>query len=207
MDSLRIETSGLSQLKVFFGELPQNVALNAVRAVNRGSELMRTEIATMVYAEIAFRKGYLDPSNERLYIKERATQDTMRATVVGRDRPTSLAQFIVGSVPAPSQRGGVTVMVKKGVSKFMPGAFVYKLKSGVGMDDENFNLGLAVRLKPGETLPKKREFVQMKNGLYLLYGPSVGQAMREILKGDSATLRRAADVTEAEFDRLMKVFK
>jgi hypothetical protein len=203
MDTLQIFTQGLPQLAKFISGLPGNVNRNAVRAVNRGAELTRTDIAGEIGSEINFKPRYLAPSGERLYVKERATGATMAATIFGRDRPTSLAQFISGSSPAVGAKGGVTIQVKRGVSKFLPNAFIMKLKSGTLLDDENFNLGLAVRLAPGEKLLNKTQAIAMRNGLYLLYGPSVGQAMRMILKEGSSTLTRAANVTEAEFDRLM----
>ena len=70
-------------------------------------------------------------------------------------------------------------------------AFLMNLRSG--------NLGLAVRLAPGERIDNKRRMVQMSNGLYLLYGPSVDQVFRSVAEDVSAD---AGDFLEQEFLRL-----
>lgn len=40
------------------------------------------------------------------------------------------------------------------------------------------NVGLAIRLRPGERLANKTSARRVANGLYVLYGPSVDQVFR-----------------------------
>lgn len=204
MDPLRIETTGLPQLAKFMHDLPAEVSMAAVKTINKTADRSRTDIAQTIMGELNFKASYLAPSEKRLYVRQYARTDAMSAIVTGRDRPTSLARFVNGS-PTPSARGGVTVQVKKGVSKFMPNAFIIRLRRGATMDGDDVNYGLAVRLKPGESLTNKKQAIKMKNGLYLLYGPSIGQAMRALFKEGERCIpiQRAQRVAEEEFDRFM----
>ena len=54
----------------------------------------------------------------------------------------------------------------------MDQAFLVRLK--------NNNIGLAVRLKPGEVLQNSEKAVRLDNNVYLLYGPSVDQVFRSV---------------------------
>jgi hypothetical protein len=99
------------------------------------------------------------------------------ASVVGRQRPTSLARFAVGGTVGA--KGGVTVRVK-GSSTFMKDAFLVRLRQGNALTDDGFNLGLAIRLKEGMTLNKRdtSRMVHLEQNVVLLYGPSVDQILR-----------------------------
>ena len=72
----------------------------------------------------------------------------------------------------------------------MDQAFLVRLK--------NNNIGLAVRLKPGEVLQNSEKAVRLDNNVYLLYGPSVDQVFRSV--ADDKTPKILSDVT-AEFLR------
>jgi hypothetical protein len=61
----------------------------------------------------------------------------------------------------------------------MPSAFLMRLRAGAGTAD-NYNIGLAIRLAPGERIRNKRVMTQVGHNLYLLYGPSVDQVFRTV---------------------------
>ena len=64
--------------------------------------------------------------------------------------------------------------MKRGRTKTLRKAFLVNLRNG--------NVGLAVRLKQGETLQNKTygKPVMLGKNLYLLYGPSVDQVFRTV---------------------------
>jgi hypothetical protein len=101
------------------------------------------------------------------------------------------------------QKGGVTVQVSKGKSIVLKKAFLIRLRAGAELTEENHNVGLAIRLKAGESIKHKREsMVMMKNGLALLYGPSVAQAFAQNLV-KTGIIDYTSDLVEDEFLRLM----
>lgn len=162
--------NGLNTLDEITANL-ENFKLEAVRALNKVARDSRAEAARRILDQVAFERSYLNPANKRLYVKKQAQQTSLEAVIQARGRPTSLARFIVGGGHAGQE--GVTVRVHR--SQFLKGAFLMKLRAGKADIETKFNLGLAVRLKPGKTLRNKRYFTQVASGLYLLYGPSVSQ--------------------------------
>jgi len=173
----------------------QTIAINQI-ATRGGLKLLRDD----VQAEVAFPAGYLK-SNNRLYVSDKATNSKPEAVISARQRPTSLARFAQGAVSATGDRkGGVSVMVKPGTSRQMPKAFLMRLRAGASLTADNYNVGLAVRLKPGDRILNKRKQspVQLGHNLYLLYGPSVDQVFRSVAVDDSEII---ADMTRDEFFR------
>ena len=75
-----------------------------------------------------------------------------------------------------------------------------RLRAGTADIETKSNLGLALRLRPGESVLNKRQMVQVSGNLYLLYGPSVDQVFRSVAE-DIAP--EATDILEAEFLRLI----
>lgn len=69
-------------------------------------------------------------------------------------------------------------------------------KGSQAVSAENSNIGLAVRLKRGDTIRNKRQAVPVGGGLYLLYGPSVGQVFAAV----------AADIGPQVSDKLSDEF-
>jgi hypothetical protein len=68
-------------------------------------------------------------------------------------------------------------------------AFYVKLRRGPTLTEDQFNIGLAVRLKKGESLQATIAASPLGGGAYLLYGPSVAQVfstVREDIAGDVA---------------------
>ena len=197
---------GLDDLKNI-PELDDQVRrLRAAQAINETARHGRSKIADDIHDQVNFPAGYLKPSTGRLTVAQQATKAKLEARIRARGAPTSLARFSVGN-PKPSSRGGVHVMVHPGKARFMRRAFVMKLRSGSADIETKFNLGLAIRLRPGETLQNKLPARRMEKGLYLLYGPSVDQVFRA-RDGSGVANEKApqlASELEREFLRLLEI--
>jgi len=99
------------------------------------------------------------------------------------------------------------VEVAPGRARYMKRAFFLRLPQGSTLTDTQFNLGLAIRLRPGERIENKHTAVRFAKGLYLLYGPSVDQVFRS-KDGSGAATDRApvlAERLEQEFLRLLEL--
>jgi hypothetical protein len=126
-----------------------------------------------INAQANFPAGYLD-DNKRFGMDQRATPDNLVASLVARQRPTSLARFVTSGGIGTK---GVSVQVKRGggSSRFRTG-FLVRLKAGTSMDGGN--IGLAVRLSPGTVLNKDvSKMVHLDANVVLLYGPSIDQIL------------------------------
>lgn len=173
-----VAVEGISALRTL-EDLPADVKRAAVRAVNYATRRARTAAAKEMRQQVNFPARYLSGSNARLQIGKPATAETLESRITGRFAPTSLARFVTGS-KTPNKMG-VRVEVAPGFAKMMRRAFIIRLPQGQrGVTDEAFNLGLAIRLKPGERIQNKYRVVQMKNGLQLLYGPSIDQVFSTV---------------------------
>lgn len=207
----------MSNYALFVDGLDENLAgienldpalLRAVRmSVNKGADRGRAEAARRIGKELNFPARYITGSQGKLNVTSRATGSKLEAVISAPQRPTSLARFSIDRNPQTTRKqGGVNLAVKAGQARFMSRAFLIKLKSG--NSDTNHNLGLAIRLKPGQQVDNKRiKAKRLESNLFLLYGPSVAQAFV-----NSAGTGVALDVTpdildimEAEFLRLLKV--
>jgi hypothetical protein len=147
----------------------------AMNDVLRGPGLARYRVG--VANQINLPPDYID---QRLTFDKFSTPSDLTASIVGRQRPTSLARFATGG--AVGAKGGVSVRVQKnGGGSRLPGAFLVRLNKGPGISDDNYNLGLAVRLKPGQTtIGTKKDTSQMVHlaaNVVLLYGPSIDQVL------------------------------
>lgn len=172
--SYLIHSEQLKGMYTYFEQAPEIAKLSASLALNQVAErkalpLLRKAIGS----QIAFPTGYLD-SPDRLRISRKASPNRLETVITGRDRPTSLARFAPGQTPEGSRGKSLTVQVKHGRAKRLAKAFLIRLR--------NDNIGLAIRLKQGETVRNKNDVkaVSMGKGLYLLYGPSVDQVMKTV---------------------------
>ncbi len=168
-----VYAEGLTGLKEF-QSLKDDVKFSAVAAINKTATWGRTRAAEEIRDEVNLPARYLNPAGKRLTVSKTATRSDLEGRIRARSRPTSLARFIVGT--AVPNKGGVAVEVSPGKARFLKRAFVVTLRSG--NTDTTGNLGLAVRLKPGEVLRNKNDVQRLDKGLYLLYGPSVQQVFR-----------------------------
>lgn len=189
---------GLDGLEAYFERMPGVANQAASLAINDTSRRSALKLARdEIYSQVAFPTGYL--TGNRLDITKFAKPDSLEAVITARDRPTSLARF--ASDRRPGQRG-VQVQVQKGKSKFLKKAFIVKLKSGRTMDGQTFNVGLAIRLAPGERLMNRKSegitSTALGSGVVLLYGPSVDQVFKAVA-ADIAP--KVADNLQVEFLR------
>lgn len=162
----------------YFRRLPDVANMAARMALNdvaRGSgmKLLRAAIEKQVH----FPPGYVN--NDRLFVSQPARNDKLEVHITARQRPTSLARFAQGATLG-KRGGGVKVEVHHGSLRPMKSAFLVRLRAGAALSNEQFNVGLAIRLKPGQRLVNKRVQTQLGHNVYLLYGPSIDQVFREV---------------------------
>jgi len=156
-----------------FDRYKDNIEFNTVRMLNTVARDARTDGQERIMSQINYSSGYLNPAGKRFYVSQKATRARPEARILARGRPTSLARFVTSNPGVGKE--GVTVQVETGKSTFLPKAFLLKLPAGSEPIETRFNMGLAVRLRPGETLRNKSTTTRVKSGLYMLYGPSVSQ--------------------------------
>lgn len=188
-----------------YDSMDERIRLAAARAINKTSRDGRVIIARDVRDQVNLPASYVSPGNKRLYVSEQATRGNLEGKITARGRATSLARFVHGT---PRRGAGVRVEVAPGRSRYMKRAFLIRLPQGNSDVDTKYNLGLAIRLRPGETLKNKTEARRIEKGLYLLYGPSVDQIFRA-RDGSGVATDRAPELAtklENEFLRLLEVF-
>jgi hypothetical protein len=202
--SFAVFVEGITDLKEF-DNLSDRIKLWAAQAINHTAATGRTESARRIRSQVHFPASYLTPGAKRLYVSKQAQRADLEARIRARTRATSLARFITGS--AQPHKAGVTVEVAPGRARFLKRAFLVKLRAGNASIDTAHNLGLAVRLKPGEVLRNKSEVRRLDSGLYLLYGPSVDQVFRARDGGGVAEdiAPELATELEREFLRLVEL--
>lgn len=199
--SARITAVNLLDIDEFIAAQPAaartsaRIAINSVtarRAVPRLRRAMREEVN--------FPKGYLEDP-DRFGQTKKATDADLSASITARFRPTSLARFTQDSQEGARRTGGVRVKVNaSGGAKRIDGAFFVRLRRGSDASD-GFNVGLAIRLKPGQTIRGRKkggQGIQLAPDLYLLYGPSVDQVFRQTSVAESPAI---ADDLQREFVR------
>lgn len=198
-----VAIDGVADMMKSVGELDDKVELSAQQAINRTIAWARTQSARDIRRQVNFDSSYLTGKDGRLQITQRAKSGNLEAVITGRERPTSLARFSSTNDPGLTRRqGGTKVQVKPGSIEFMKGAFLMRLRAGGELTDTKFNLGLAIRLKPGERLRNKTRLVQVQQNLYLLYGPSVAQVFRQVSEQVAPDVE---DYLYKEFNRLIEV--
>ena len=205
--SVSIISDLFPEIEKYFDGLP-GVTTEAARiALNDTARGPALGLARMqMNSEINFPAGYL--KGDRLGVSKLARNADLEAIITGRDRATSLARFASGG--RIGGKNGVTVEVGKGKSRHLRRAFMIKLKSGKTMDGSTFNVGLAIRLAPGERLsnrhlPANTHASSLGSGVVLLYGPSVDQVFKSVASDIQPDVADAL-ATEffRQFDRLSK---
>ena len=116
--------------------------------------------------------------------------------ITGRQRPTSLARFVVGARTAGTRNPSVAV--KPGRTSRMGRSFLIKLRGGASGD----NLGLAVRTEAGRSPSGAYRPTKISENLWLVYGPSVDQVFRSVREDIGPEL---ATYLRGEFSRLLEV--
>jgi len=204
MTAYAVFAEGITNLQEF-DALKDEIKLWAAQAINKTAESGRTRAARLIRSEVNFPASYVNPADRRLYVSKKAQRADREARIAARPRATSLARFVVGGQSKLTE--GVQVMVHPGKARLMRRAFLIRLRSGKSEIDTKSNMGLAVRLKPGEVLRNKTDVQKLDRNLYLLYGPSVAQVFRA--RDDSGV---ASDMSpqvvkdmEREFLRLVEL--
>lgn len=195
--AVTIQIDALAEAIDYFKVLPEKSSKAASMAINKVAN--RTGMTTArdeILKEIAFPKDYLQ--GDRLRVSRNATPDNLEAVIAARQRATSLARFARGGVIG---RAGVSVEVGRGSSTLLRQAWLVRLKKGASLTQDNYNVGLAVRIKPGDELRNKKYEHQswlIPGVVALLYGPSVDQVFRDVADKISPKIM---DQVEAEFFR------
>jgi len=193
-----LEVEGMEDLQTSLRLMPgvtKKAAKLAINTVTQRSGM--TLLKRTMESEIDFPSGYLN--GDRLKVTKLANESNLEAVIEGRKRATSLARFASGS--AINGKAGVTVKVKKGRSTFLKRAWLVRLRKGASMTEDQFNVGLAVRVNSGERIVDKRTTHQswlVPGKVALLYGPSVDQVFRSVA---DEKLPEIAELLNAEFTR------
>lgn len=179
--TVEIELKGFVEARRAINRIPADVDLASMRSVNDSASFAQSESSRLIRDQVNLSASYIGNANDpgaRLRVAKRAKPGDNEAIVAGRKRPTSLAQFMQGTF----KRGNpVKLKVAPGRVTRIPNAFPIKLRRGTGSyDPSSANAGIALRLKPGESVRNKREMVKIAGNLYLLYGPSVDQVFRDV---------------------------
>lgn len=188
---------GPRSISAFADELKESVEVNAARAINKTRDRARKKASDQIRDEIAFPASYVSASSKRLRTGKAATPGQLEATVVAQDRPTSLAQFLVGPV---RRQTGVRLRIEPGKTIKMERAFTVNLNTG---GDTKGNLGIAVRTSSGGKPSNAYRPRKLAAKAWLLYGPSVGQTFRTLINVDPKYIAEIETYLEAEFLRLM----
>lgn len=199
-----IDASGVADLGLYFETLPAVAAQAMSRALNFAAQQAIKLGAEEIYKQVAYPSNYVEDG--RLKQTGFSTSTQLEARVQGRDRPTSLARFVPpGTMPAPSfaikgkraPNPGINVTVKPGQTKHFSSGFLIGLRNG--------NIGLAIRLRPGDTVREVHRYQpkEIFPGVFLLYGPSVDQVFSDVAETIKPEVTsRLADEFSRQFDLL-----
>lgn len=185
-----ISTEGFLDAAKALDRTNQNIDKAAALGVNRAARDGRTLASRQIRDEINYPRSYLGGEQGRLMIAQRATQANPEAIIRGRDRPTSLARFAASPIRFGRQNGVRVRVSALGAGQTLRAGFYIRLK--------NNNVGLAIRLKKGESLHGSTAAKKLADGLWLLYGPSVDQAFHLVARD---IVGEVGDIARDEFFR------
>lgn len=196
------EFEGIAGAAEFFAKIPEVTNKAARLAINQVAQRGGLKLARdSIMDEIAFPKDYL--TADRLGVTALATDNNLQAVITGRKRATSLARFATPGTPIGSSlKSGVRVRVSKGSGgQVLRRAWLVRLNKGKSLSEDNYNVGLAVRINDGDKVAGKFSAHQswlVPGSVALLYAPSVDQVFRTVAD-DIAP--RVGDMTADEFIR------
>ena len=180
--SVYVASKGIENFQAFLESLPEITKTSARIALNdTAKDFLARDIPQSLQSLVRFPAGYLaDPT--RLGVDRPASNDSLETTIFARERPTSLARFSDG---ATFGRGSnITVEVTPGRRIPLKKAFLVRLRSGEELTEDNFNIGLAIRVKPDQQILGRRQdkigTVEIFPNVWLLYGPSVAQVFSDV---------------------------
>ncbi len=196
-ETYAVYIAGLSD-KDELAQLGADVKIAARRAVNYAVARAKTAANRQMREQINWTASYLD-GKLKMRTADGLTTDEARIDVAFT--PTSLARFVVGS--KRPWKAGVRLHVDTARMTYAGRMFIVPLKRGVGeITEENRNLGLAIRLRPGETIKGKYKTKEIGKGLYLLYGPSSAQVFYTVAED---VMPDAQGWLDQEFQRQMNL--
>lgn len=180
---IEVQLRGLETVEKYLSEAPER-ANKALRFALNGAALFAArEGKKEIMRQLNFKSAYLgSPSSPeaRLRIGQKAVAGNLQAVVVAKHRATSMARFSNSPVIFGKRSSPIRVAVKRGATKQLRRAFFIKLKRGNSISADNYNLGIAMRLKPGEQVNNKTTQPYKKGRYAVLYGPSVEQAFNTV---------------------------
>lgn len=194
---MRVEVSAIKALDDFLEAAPETTRQAASLAMNTvipRSGMSRYKQA--MKSQVAFPAGYLE-SDDRFKVTRLSSPARLEAAIEARQRPTSLARFATSGAVGQE---GLAVKVSNGHTRRLKKAFLVRLRAGTALDNDNFNLGLAVRLPGGSFRNKKDQsrMVRLAKDVFLLYGPSVDQVFKSVAVTETPFV---LDEIETEFYR------
>lgn len=198
-----VDLAGILALEDFLTEAPditRRAASFALNDVLKGPGLKAYKNA--IGKQVNFPAGYLDDPN-RFGVDQRATPENLVASLVARQRPTSLARFAQGG--SVGGKGGIRVNVAKGkAGGYFKRGFLVRLRAGTSLEDGN--IGLAVRLAPGQVLNKtdSSRMIHLEANVVLLYGPSIDQILNNSV-AEQTTPEVAADIGDEFFRQFARL--
>lgn len=165
---------GIPEFEKYLQRTKKNIEEAARLAINTTARDTYSELKKKIRGNVNLSNAYLEGRDyfaPRLQITQLAKNNELEAVIKGRQRATSLMRFEARKI-----EGGFTVKVGKR-TRIIKKAFEVKFKNG--------NRGLAIRVKKGERIRRKREasrpFASSKTSdAYLLYGPSVQQVVTRV---------------------------
>lgn len=179
-----IDALGIQNFERYLESFPAETRRAASMALNQVSERKGLKLAReKMIEQVAFPTGYLYPP--RFQVSEKANPGKLLSVIRGAFTPTPLARF-AGTQRARFvtarkhsrrvQRPTIKVQIKPGRFVELKRAFLLTLRNG--------NIGLGIRLRPGEvltnTIGAKLITKGPLAGVALLYGPSVDQVFRSV---------------------------
>lgn len=182
---MRVEINGLDEVIKSLKGLEETKQQAAALAVNSTARFGFAEASRGIRSDVNLATSYIGTANagNRLKITKLASAEDTEAKIFAKGRATSLARYSRDATPG---KVGVTVNVgKRSGAKKIPKAFAVKLKRGASLSEDQYNVGVALRLKNGEPVRNKSRMKQFgesgkKSTLYLLYAPSVSQVFEEV---------------------------
>jgi len=197
-----VAVDGLSANRPLDAIDPAIIAQAQMLAINKTADRARTAADRAIRGQINFPASYLAPSAGRLTVSKYASSDSPEAKITARMRPTMLARFVTSGKPAGGGQRPTPISLAvragggKSVGKRM---FLIRLPAGRGDGEDNpTNLGVAIRLKPGEVVHNKKVMQKISGNLYLLFGPSISQVFSTVREDISP---ETLDFAETEFLR------
>jgi len=194
-DNFSVTIRGISTIRDL-DKLSRNQQVIASRAINQIARRTRTNSAVRLRDQLNFPARYLSGQDGKIELKT-ASPGNLQAVLSASSQPRSLARFVKGSARG---RGKVKVEVQPGGVRSMPGAFLLNLNKG----GDSSLLAIRSPTKPAGAFRPRR----LGKSLWLLYGPSVSQALlhNDARAGIWVEIEDdVANALEAEYLRQLKV--